>query len=76
MLNQNLVKHFNVQKGNELGSNQETCEQFGGKCSCKMNVEGKSCNTCARETWGLTTHGCQGNKTLVKPYNSFLNNFN
>ncbi|XP_065226755.1 laminin subunit beta-1 [Planococcus citri] len=37
------------------------CNKNNGECWCKRNVEGRDCNRCIREHWGLgdTPDGCQ-----------------
>lgn len=44
---------------NEAGSENVNCNQYGGRCQCKINVEGRKCDSCVRETWGLSNMGCQ-----------------
>jgi hypothetical protein len=44
---------------NQIGSENFNCEKYVGRCKCKMNVEGRKCDSCARETFGLSTTGCQ-----------------
>uniref|UniRef100_H3AL54 Laminin subunit alpha 5 n=1 Tax=Latimeria chalumnae TaxID=7897 RepID=H3AL54_LATCH len=37
----------------EAGALSSSCEAFGGQCSCKPNVIGRSCSRCATGYWGF-----------------------
>ncbi|XP_015765926.1 PREDICTED: laminin subunit gamma-1-like [Acropora digitifera] len=50
-----------------VGSNNpEQCERNGGQCSCKMNVIGRTCDTCRPDYFNFTSgQGCTG-ETLLR----------
>ena len=40
---------------------ERPCDEYTGDCYCKLNVEGKQCDTCIDSYWGLSqedNHGC------------------
>ncbi|CAB4020635.1 Hypothetical predicted protein [Paramuricea clavata] len=61
---------------NGTGSNnQNSCNQNGGQCSCKSNVDGLNCDRCKSGFFAFSETGCQGcgcdpvgsNSTLCDP---------
>ena len=45
---------------NDTGSNSSSCEENGGQCSCKPNVDGLSCDRCKPGFYDFTETGCKG----------------
>ncbi|KAK9751877.1 Laminin EGF domain [Popillia japonica] len=41
------------------GSVSKLCKEYGGICSCKQNVVGRRCDTCAPGTYGFGPEGCK-----------------
>ncbi|XP_015510641.1 laminin subunit beta-1-like isoform X1 [Neodiprion pinetum] len=44
---------------NLTGSHSLLCNQFGGRCSCKTNVIGRRCDSCAPGTYNFGPEGCK-----------------
>ncbi|XP_034940171.1 laminin subunit beta-1 isoform X2 [Chelonus insularis] len=43
---------------NPTGSHSLLCQNYGGVCPCKTNVEGRRCDRCAAGTYGFGPNGC------------------
>lgn len=44
---------------NPTGSHSLLCNEFGGRCSCKTNVVGRRCDSCAPGTYNFGPEGCK-----------------
>ncbi|XP_073325739.1 laminin subunit alpha-5 [Pagrus major] len=52
----------------EVGAESDTCEQFGGQCSCRPNVIGRDCSMCATGYWGFPNcRPCNCGTRLCEP---------
>lgn len=53
----------------EVGADSNTCQPFGGQCSCRPNVIGRDCTMCATGYWGFPD--CK-RESLCIQYSSLL----
>ena len=47
-------------------ANSTICDKVVGNCTCKQNVEGRTCSECVSNTWNLTEANPQG-KVIKMP---------